>query len=154
MNHKESGFGGIQVLLVAATIGITSLVAVPKYQAMVTKTKLTEALTLIGESKRKSEQSYMVTGHFPKRASDANAMLTTTVSKPEYVREMKIEHDPSGKRVDIKVFFHDGVIENESGEDQFIYMTGRQSTGGQYSIEWRCGASGISLDLMPVECQG
>ena len=154
MKLKEQGFGGIQVLLVAATIGAASLVAVPKYKAYVNKAKITEAMNLAGESKRKIEQSYMVSGHFPKRASDASAMLTTTLVKPEFVRNMQIDHDPSGKSVDIKVFIHEGVIENLDGEEQFIYYKGQQSLNANFGIEWRCGANGINLDLMPVDCQG
>ena len=154
MKRGQRGFGGIQVLMVAATIGIAALVAMPKYEASMNKAKITEALNLASESKRKAEQAYMVSGHFPKRASDASAMLTTTVSKPEFVREMKIEHDPSGNQVRILVFLIEGAIESETNEEQYIYLTGRQTRGGAYSLEWRCGASGIDLDLMPVDCQG
>lgn len=154
MKRKERGFGGIQILLVALTIGAAALVAMPKYKAATNKAKITEALNLAGESKRKIEQAYMVSGHFPKRSSEASAMLTTTLSRPEFVRDMKIEHDPSGKTVRIVVFLQEGIIENELGEEQYIFMSGRQTTGGMFSIVWECGASGFSAELMPEECQG
>lgn len=153
MIRTESGFGGMQILLVAAIVAVASQVAIPKYKAFADKAKITEAMSLAGESKRKIEQAYMVSGHFPKRATDANAMLSQTVSKPEFVREMKIEHDPFGKKVRIKVFLNEGVLENETGEEQFIYISGNQATGGSYSIEWHCGANGFSSELMPDECQ-
>ena len=156
MKLKEKGFGGVQVLLVAATIGIVSLVAMPKYQASMNKAKITEALNLAAESKRKAEQSYMVSGHFPKRVSDAQALMTTTVTRPEFVRDMKIEHDPGGQRVKIFVYFNEGVIETESETlvEQFVFMEGHLTPNAQYSIEWRCGSSGLNLDLLPADCQG
>ena len=147
MKRRETGFSGIHVLLLASTVAITALVATPRYQSFAERAKITEAFNLASESQRMIEKSYRSSGYLPRRASDANAMLTNTIAKPEFVREMKVEHDPSGKKVRIKVFFRYGVITNETGETQFIYMAGRQSAGKKLNIEWQCGASGLSADL-------
>jgi len=154
MKNRIAGFGGIQVLLIVAVIGVASLVAIPKYKAFANKAKITEAINLASESKRKIAETYMATNAFPRTASEANAMLTTTVSKPEFVRELKIEHNPAGEKVTIKVFLNDGVVENLTGEDQYIYIAGNKSRAASYLIDWQCGAKGLGSELLPDECQG
>ena len=154
MKHQQHGLGGLQVLMVVATIAVTSLVAVPKYQAFANKAKITEALNLASESKRKISQSFMVNNTLPRNASEASAMMSTTVEKPEFVREMKISADDPGKKVTIKVFLNEGVVENESGGDQYLFLSGKTTPGGQYALEWDCGAENINFELLPESCQG
>lgn len=154
MKKREKGFGGLQVLLVALTIGVTTLVAVPKYQGMVNKAKVTEAINLASESKRKISQNYMVSGSFPRTVKETQAMYTSTLTRPEHVREMKIEHNRFGDSVTIKVFLNEGVVESNTSEDQYVYISGNRTQGGEYDIEWQCGGIGIGPEMLPEDCQG
>ena len=65
MKNQQLGFGGLQVILVVAVIGIMSVVAVPKYKSFIGKAKITEAFNIAGESKRKLSEFYMVNGGLP-----------------------------------------------------------------------------------------
>ncbi len=154
MKAREKRIGGLQMLLLVATIGVASLVAMPKYQAFADKAKISEAVNLAGESKRKISQAFMVSGSFPRTATQADAILSATVSSPEFVSDMTIEHDGSGEKVTIKVFLHEGVVDNLTDDPQFIYMAANRSKSGKYVIEWHCGGSGLSLELMPENCKG
>ena len=81
----QKGFGGMQLLMVGAIIGVASLVAVPKYNAFVDQAKLTEAFTFAGESKRKLSEFYMTNNRFPKTSVEARPMVTESLSPPKFV---------------------------------------------------------------------
>jgi len=80
-------------------------------------------------------------------------MKTTTLSAPEHVREVVVERGFKGNDLAIKVYLKDDVVENLTGEDQFIYITGNHSGNSAYALEWNCGGSGIEKDLLPEGCQ-
>lgn len=154
MNRRKEGFIGLQVLLVTATIGIASLIAVPKYQAISEKSAVTEALTLAGDLQRKLAQRFVVTGRFPTTNKHASAMISSRVSKPDFIRDMRIQPDRTGQTVTIKVFLRDGVVENPTGEMQYIYIAGHKTSSDQNPIAWQCGSAGLGRELLPDDCQG
>lgn len=152
MKRNQQGFGLVQGIIVVAILGAVGMVAMPKYQAFITKSQLTEALNIAHASKRQIEMYYMNNGHFPRTMREAEAMKTTTLTAPEYVREMTVA--PKDERdVIIKVFLKEGVVENLDGSDQYIYIQGVQSRANGAQIEWICGAQGIGADLMPDNCK-
>ncbi|HKJ17965.1 MAG TPA: pilin [Xanthomonadales bacterium] len=154
MKKREKGFGGLQVLLLASIIGAAALLVVSKHQAVTNKAKITEAINLASESKRRIARNYMVSGSFPRTAQESKAMFTGTSSQPEHVRDMKIEHNRFGDSVTIKVFLNDDVVEGDPGEDQYVYISGFRTQGGEYEIEWQCGGIGIGPEMLPEDCQG
>ncbi len=154
MNNHQHGFGGLQVIMVVAVIAAVSVIAVPKYNSFITKSKITEAFTIASESKRKLSEFYMVNSRFPQTAGEAEAMKTVTLSPPEYVRGMAVEPGYQSHDVAVMVYLKDGVVDNETGAEQFIYITGDKSTNSGFEIEWNCGASGIGAELLPENCQG
>ena len=80
-------------------------------------------------------------------------MKTVTLSPPEAVRDMIVE--PGDKdHVVVKVFLKEGIVENTTGEEQFIYIAGNKSTVYGATVEWSCGASGVDAELLPEHCQG
>jgi Tfp pilus assembly protein PilE len=151
--HQQFGFGGLQLLMVAAAIGLVSLVAMPKYNAAMTKAKITEAFNLAGESKRKLSEFYMVNNRFPRSMREADAMKTTTVTPPEYVSEMVVEPESLDHDIVVKVYLNNGVAENPTGVDQFIYIAGDQPSGSSM-LEWSCGGIGLDAGLLPENCKG
>lgn len=154
MKYKNRGFGGLQFVLVFAIIGAMATFAIPQYKSYVSKAKLTEAFKLAGESKRKLSEFYMLNGRFPQTESESQMMITTTVAPPEFVEEMVV--DPNDERGDItiRVYLREGVVENETGEEQFVYIAGHSTPGDGYQITWSCGASGLGDDLLPEDCNG
>lgn len=136
------------------TIGIASLLAVPAYQAISEKATVAEAVTLAGDLQRKLARAYAVTGSFPTSNRHAAAMISSRFSKPDFVRDLQIQPDRTGQTVAIRVFLRDGAVKNRSGEKQYIYIVGNGSASVQRPIEWHCGAAGLSLELLPDDCQG
>ena len=154
MKYRQHGFGGLQLFMVVAIIGMTSMIAVPKYQSFMAKAKLSEAFMFASESKRKLSQFYMVNNRFPQTAGESAAMITVSLSPPEVVRDMVVEPMQDNHDIMVKVYLKDGVVNNENGTEQFIYITGDVPTGsGSAYVEWSCGSSGIDAELLPENCK-
>ncbi len=154
MNRFQSGFSLIQGVIIVAVVGALGLVAVPKYEAFVTKSQLTEALNIAHESKRKLEMYYMTTGRFPQNMREAEAMKTDTLKAPEYVQDMQVFAPEMDNDVVVKVFIKEGVAENLAGVAQYLYIAGNQTSGANARVEWTCGAQGIDEKLLPDNCKG
>ena len=152
MKHSQSGFGGMQFLAVACIIAVVAIIAVPKYQAYVTKSKLTEAVNLAEHSKRRLLEFYTLNGRFPRNEGEANSTAAQTVTPPEYVREVHVQPSEQGNDVKVVVYLKEGVVENLTGEDQYIFFSGAR-TEGQYPVEWSCGAQGLDPELLPESCR-
>ena len=153
MSYRQGGFGGLQMLIAIAVITVVSVVAIPKYNAFMTKSKITEALNLAGESKRKLSQYYMVNNRFPRTKEEARVTVTDSLSPPKFVRNLVVEPGFQNHDVVVRVFLKDGVVENETGEDQYVYITGDTTRGAATQVKWGCGASGIAEEYLPESCK-
>ncbi|MBT8059126.1 MAG: pilin [Gammaproteobacteria bacterium] len=154
MNSRQSGFGGLQVLISIAAVAVLSVIAVPKYNAFIDKAKMTEAFNLAGESRRKLSEYYMVNARFPKTAAEAEPMRTVTLSPPDFVEGMVVEPASEEHDVVVKVYLKKDVFENVSGGEQYIYVAGDLTRGGASALAWSCGGSGVKAELLPEDCQG
>ncbi len=154
MNKRARGFGRVQALLIAAALASTTLAAFPGYQTLTSKARVAEAVELADVSKRTMAQGYMVSGSFPRSEKESENLLAALPPGPDHVREIRIEHNRFGDSVTIKVFLEPGVINGVTGEDPYLYVSGFRTQGGTFVIEWRCGAIGISPELLPEHCQG
>lgn len=153
MKIKQFGFGVIQIVAVVAVMGIVAMVAVPKYNAYVDKAKLTEAFSLAGDSRKKVNEYYVLSGHFPRTDIEANALLPDTLTLPEYVEKIVINHNGGKHAVVVEAYMKDGVITNELGGDQYVFMAADESAQRGARIQWSCGAVGINPDLLPENCR-
>lgn len=153
MKAFQRGFGGLQFALSLAVMGVVAVVAVPQYKGFISKAKLTEAYSLAAESRKKVNEFVMTAGRFPKSAGELDAVKTGTVSPPEHVQGMVVERADRGDGVIIKVFLKDGVVENLTGEEQYIYVVGSSPADAAYATEWKCGGSGIDVSLLPESCK-
>lgn len=159
MRTQQTGIGGLQLLLAAAAIAAVSLVTAPGNQALdtemyaVEKVKVAEALNFASESKHKIAQSFLVSDSLPRTAKDAYAMKPTMTPKPEFVRDVKFQHDYAGETIMIMVHLNAGVVENILGGEQYVYIAGIKAREGNDALEWQCGARNVDLALLPEECR-
>jgi hypothetical protein len=159
MRTHQTGIGGLQLLLVAATFAALTLVVKPDHEApaisekaMIGKVRVAEALNFAGESKRKIAQSFTNGNSLPRTAIEAHAMRPTSASKPEFVRDVKFQPDYAGETVMIMVYLNDGVVENVLGGEQYVYIAGIKSRDGSGTLNWECGARNVDWDLLPGDC--
>ncbi len=153
MRFQNRGFGALQFVLVFAIIGFAALFAVPEYKSYLSKAKLTEAFRLASESKRRLSEFYMLNGRFPQSESETSMMKVQTVSPPEFVQDMEVRAAENDREIMIRVYLKEGVAENPLGEVQFIYVAGNGGSGGNYGVQWTCGAEGLDPELLPEECK-
>lgn len=154
MKFHQKGFGGIQAILAMGVIVGISMVAIPPYNSFMMKAKITEAMTMAGESKRKVSEFYSLNGRLPESVSEAQTIETSTVSPPEYVRNMVVDTNDENHAVVIKVYLKEGVIANPTGQDQFIFIAADHSGRSGDYVVWSCGANGLDSELIPEGCQG
>ena len=157
MKSQQTGIGAIQLLVVTATVAALSLVVKPEYGAITEdvtteKDRVAKALSFAGESQRRIEQSFLDSHTLPRTATEAAAMKPPVDAKPEFVREVKFQHDFAGETVMIMAYLDDGVVDNILGGEQYVYIAGIKSHDGDGTIEWQCGARNVDLNLLPEDC--
>lgn len=152
MKHRETGISKPIQLAALAVIVLASAVLLQRYQSFVAETKVTEAVHLASESKLRVSEFYMLSGKFPNSEPEVSSVTSNIYDLPEFVREISIEPEFNDSDVAIKIYFTNDALNNDSGGDQFIYLSAnRLGTSGQ-GLEWTCGSVGIDADLLPGNC--
>ena len=159
MRTQQSGFGGLQLLVVAAAFCAFSLVISPEFQApdqsqamMAKQAKIAQAFEYASESQIRISQSFHENRSLPRTKKEAQAMTPDMASKPEFVTDVKVQPDYAGEVVMIMIHLDYGVVENILGGEQYVYLAGFKSDEGQDGIEWQCGARNVDTSLLPAEC--
>ena len=153
MKYNRLGFGVIQIVAVLFIGAMVAMAAVPKYKVYIAKAKMAEAFTLASDTRKKLTEFYIINNRFPRTDAEAEAMKTEAFSPPEYVREIVVNHRDKVHDIVIEIYMKDGVLSNEAGEIQFVYVAGNKSTISGSQVQWSCGAVGIDLELLPERCQ-
>ena len=153
MRHHQKGFG-LQAVLSIGVIVAIGFVAAPAYESFISKAKITEAMTIAGESKRRAAEFVTLNGRFPQSQNEALVVKTNTITAPEYVREMVVDTENENHEIVIRVYLKEGVVENPGGQEQYIYIAGDLAVGSGAHVQWSCGARGVDSRLMPENCQG
>jgi len=91
---NQKGFTLIELMIVVAIIGILAAVAIPAYTDYIQRSKVTEALTLLGGLKTPSREFYGSKGRWP----SVDAMDVSKVGN--YVEDLKRNTDDANDAVD------------------------------------------------------
>ena len=159
MRTLQSGFGGLQLLVVAAAFCVFSLVISPEFQApdesqamMVKQAKIAQAFEFASESQFRISQSFRESHSLPRTKKEALGMKPDMASKPAFVTDVKVQPDYAGEVVMIMVHLDYGVVENILGGEQYVYLAGFKSDDPNTDIEWQCGARNVDTALLPAHC--
>ena len=152
MKRNTKGFGGLQVLLAMATMGIASLVAVPQYESYSNRAKIMDVLEFADGSVQKASHFFIDHGSFPRTSQEAIQLNPDLIDVPGFISGVNIIPDESGKTVYIKIYLEEGVFDNEFRTEQYVYLEGSRSPGSEFTIRWRCGISGLNLSNLPDSC--
>jgi hypothetical protein len=59
-----------------------------------------------------------------------------SLSPPKFVRKLVVEPGFRSHDVAVRVFLKDGAVENETGEEQYIYINGDATRGANTKVRW------------------
>ncbi|MFT4613328.1 MAG: type IV pilus assembly protein PilA [Bacteroidia bacterium] len=150
--RKQRGFGALQVLLSIAGVVAVTAVAVPKYQDFTVRSKMSEAFAIVGDTKNKLTEFYIMKNRFPRTANELDTMQTDLFSAPGFVDKVEVKGNVGDNEVMIQVFFQAAVIPGDGFNDQYFYIAGNSGGERGSMLQWSCGLEGIDEKYMPSRC--
>ena len=123
---KQHGFTLIELMIVVAIIGILAAVAIPAYTDYLKRSKVTEALNLLGGLKTPAEEYYGAKSAWPELA-DIGAKTSG-----KYVTQVRSYAGTAGTRLG-----YSASVQKDIGSIALIYSTVRQT--------WTC-VKGTDMD--------
>lgn len=152
MRHSQRGLGIVQVLLsIVGIVGIAS-VAAPAYQDYVVRSKMSEAFSIVSDTKNKLTEFYILRNRFPSTERELESVETDMFSPPEFVERVEVKGANSDHDVVIEVYFQPDVIPGDGWNDQFLYVAAVSGSETGAMVEWSCGLRGIDEKYMPSRC--
>lgn len=136
---KQQGFTLIELIIVAAIIGILAAVVIPVYQDYVARSQAGEAVTLLSGVKSKVEEYIASQGQFP---DDDQINITES---GEYLKSIKLYPDTDTVTGYIQATFSDNNI--ASALSGATIKMKRNKRG-----EWKCTSDTIPADVLPSPC--
>ncbi|MCK5895004.1 MAG: pilin [Endozoicomonadaceae bacterium] len=141
---KQQGFTLIELMIVAAIIGILSAVAIPAYQDYTKRAHVTEGLSLASGVKAAVAEYYSSVGLWP--VSNAVAGLDASIAG-HAVKSVLIGVATGGAATGTIT-----IVYNEKVADDGTLILQPTATGG--AISWDCSAgTGMSGKYLPVNCR-
>jgi len=150
MNCKQLGYFSRQTALLLALFSLVLAFAVPKLNDFSDKGKVTEAYHLASESKLRLTEFYKLSARFPQSGVELKSVTSSVFNQPDFVSAVVVDHKDQEFDVVVRVFLKEDVVNNKTGEPQYIYMAGSKSAG--LGLDWSCGASGVDTNLLPRGC--
>jgi hypothetical protein len=154
MYRFQKGYFSRQTGLLLTLLALGLAFAVPKINEVTTKSKMAEAYHLANESKLRLAEFYMLSGRLPSTELEKNSILSSIFTQPEFVDSIAVESKDQDYDVAVRVYLKADVVDNDSGEPQFIYLAANRPESASQGLEWRCGASGVDAELLPNACTG
>ena len=140
MKRVQQGFTLIELMIVAAIIGILAAVALPAYQDYTIRSQMTEPINLADGAKAAVADYWSNTGNFPTTSADAGFA------------------GASGKYTTGVEIGDNGVITATVGNEantaianKVVTLTPEATTEG--NLKWTCG-SDADAKYLPVACRG
>lgn len=148
----QQGFTLIELMIVVAIIGILAAIAIPAYSDYVTRSKVTEVVTVGSAAKTTLSEYYISTGSFPAVDDAAKAGLNTNAAQSNFIADSGITYsvtDASNVAV-VYTFSGDG-IGNSDLNNQSLSMNAAGSSNG---VKWTCTVSAESIfKYVPANCR-
>ena len=141
MKNVQKGFTLIELMIVAAIIGILAAIAIPAYQDYIGRAQVSEASTLISGARTAVEDDVAQSGTFP---TDEAALGIRTSG--EYVSDVALAASGTSGGGTITATFKASGVNSNVASKNIVYT--RNAAG-----EWECTSSSLDNKFAPKACQ-
>ena len=149
---NQKGFTLLELIIVVAIMGILVAIALPQYQNYQVRSRIGDALSLVGSAKTAVGIYYSEKKEWPFNNVEAGLPDAESISSV-HVREIKIQSTTPLCGI-IRIRLRDisklGAMKNES-----IFLTPTAPTDSEGAIQWTCGIENLDSrqHLVPKACR-
>ncbi len=137
--QRSSGFTIIELMIVLTVIGVLVAVAIPAYNAYVTRAKVSEGLQVFAPARQSIAELHLMQGSFPQSNAEAG-LAEPAAYRGRYVGGLAV--GPAGV---VTIAFADPALAG----GRLIFTPMAQAGGG---VKWTCSTD-IPHGLVPAECR-
>jgi type IV pilus assembly protein PilA len=139
MRSFQTGFTLIELMIVIAIIGVLAAIAIPQYQDYVTRSKVSEGLSLADEAKTAVGASFQSLGHMPTGSNTSFGLPAAASISGTYVKSIAVSGG-SGKIVIV----YNGNVGGGVILGQQLTLTPKTSLHAV--IAWACGYGTVTIN--------
>jgi len=147
----QKGFTLIELMIVAAVIGILAAIAIPAYQNYTTRAQVSEALGMASTYKGDLIAVYGDTGACPASLSDMGVISTGMINS-KYVRNIALNASYPGAICAFEFTFNTAGMNSGVAGKKLIFAMMNYSGNG--SARWECTSTEIRQLFLPLACRG